>query len=149
MKVFIGADHAGFELKERLKSSLPLFKGELEGETPFIVDLGPTSLIPDDDYPAIAKAVAEAIAKEPGSVGILSCANAVGVCVVANKTPGIRAGVGFSIEAARTMRSDDDANILCIPGRIPIMDDAVEIAKTFLQTKFSNEERHKRRIAHI
>lgn len=139
MKIYLGADHAGFELKERLKH-------ELAGE---IVDLGAASYAPDDDYPALAKAVALAVAKEPGSLGILSCANAVGVCVVANKTPGVRAGVGFSIEAARTMRHDDDANVLCIPGRIAIMDDAGEIAGAFLQTPFSNEERHKRRIGQI
>lgn len=135
--IYLGADHAGFELKERLKNAL-------DAE---VVDLGAAALQSEDDYPAIARAVAEAVAGDAESVGILSCANAVGVCVVANKTKGIRAGVGFSIEAARTMRHDDDANILCVPGRIPIMDDAIEIAKIFLATPFSNEERHVRRLS--
>ncbi|MEK9130831.1 MAG: RpiB/LacA/LacB family sugar-phosphate isomerase [Patescibacteria group bacterium] len=134
--IYLGADHAGFELKERLKSSLP-----------DAIDLGANTLVADDDYPSIARAVAEAVVSDPGSVGILSCGNAVGVCVVANKTKGIRAGIGFSIEAARSMRNDDDVNVLCVPGRIAIMDDAVEIAKAFLATPFSNEERHVRRLA--
>ena len=139
MTIFLGSDHAGFALKEQIKNDLVESGHDVQ-------DLGATTLDPDDDYPTFARHVAEAVAAQPDSFGILSCGNAVGVCVVANKTKGVRAGVGFSIEAAHTMRNDDDANVLCIPGRIPIMDDASEILKTFLETPFSNEERHVRRI---
>ncbi|MEK7665708.1 MAG: RpiB/LacA/LacB family sugar-phosphate isomerase [Patescibacteria group bacterium] len=142
MKVYLGADHAGFELKEHLKRELANLGYEAH-------DLGAYKLVPDDDYPAIARTVGEAVLSHKDSLAVLSCGNAVGVCVTANKTRGIRAGIGFSIDAARTMRNDDDANVLCIPGRIAIMDDAVEIAKVFLQTPFSGEERHVRRIRQI
>lgn len=140
--IFLGADHAGFELKERLKSELTKSGHDAE-------DVGALSLDPTDDYPAYAQAVAKRVAEQPGSFGVLSCGNAVGVCVAANKVKGVRAGMGFSIEAAHTMRNDDDANVLCIPGRIPIMDDPEEILKTFLETPFSGEERHVRRLKQI
>lgn len=136
--LYLGADHAGFKIKEELKVAFPE-----------AIDLGGQNFVEDDDYPAVANALAKAVAENPGAMGILSCGNGVGVCMVANKTAGIRAGIGFSIEAARTMRTDDDANVLCLPGRIAIMDGATEIAKTFLQTAFSNEERHIRRLRQL
>lgn len=140
--VFLGADHAGFLYKTHLNDML-----RSHG---FIVEnLGAHELMPNDDYPEYAARVAEAVVKHPGSKGILLCGSAEGMCMAANKFEGIRAGVGFSKEAAQFMRSDDDANILCIPTRIAVNDDRGEIAKTFLTTPFSGEERHKRRIEEI
>lgn len=140
--IYLGADHAGFDLKTVLAEHL-----DTHG---FIVhDLGAHTLNPNDDYPAYAAAVAEAVLGHPGSSGILSCGNAEGVCMVANKFDGIRAGVGFSKEAARTMRQDDDANVLCVPGRIKTEDDPLQIVNTFLETSFSGADRHVRRLSAI
>ncbi|MFA6522700.1 MAG: RpiB/LacA/LacB family sugar-phosphate isomerase [Patescibacteria group bacterium] len=140
--VFLGADHAGLDLKVSLLEHL-----EMRGV--HVEDLGAYTLDPNDDYPQFASAVAEAVLSHEGSLGILVCGNAEGVCMVANKFDGIRAGIGFSIEATQTMRTDDDANILCLPGRIKTKDDPLLIAETFLQTHPSHEERHKRRLAQI
>lgn len=137
--VFIGADHAGFLFKNTLKDALHVLGYVVE-------DLGAHELVSDDDYPEYASKVAHAVMTHPGSVGVLLCGSAEGMCMAANKFDGIRAGVGFSKEAARLMRMDDDANIICVPTRIALVDDKVEIMKTFLATPFSGEERHERRI---
>ncbi|MFH1611074.1 MAG: RpiB/LacA/LacB family sugar-phosphate isomerase [Patescibacteria group bacterium] len=140
--IYLASDHAGFHLKESLREQL-----EQKG---FIVeDMGARTLDPLDDYPQYASAVARAVQKNPQSFGILSCGNAEGVCITANKFDGIRAGVGFSIKSAQTMREDDNANIVCIPGRIETLDDPIKIANTFLSTPFSNDIRHLRRISQI
>lgn len=116
----------------------------------FVVeDLGAHELISDDDYPEYASAVAQAVRKHPGSFGILSCGNAEGICIAANKFQGIRAGIGYSKAAAQTMRSDDNANILCLPGRLPINDDPLEVAEVFLRTPFSHAPRHIRRLDEV
>ncbi|MCH8049267.1 RpiB/LacA/LacB family sugar-phosphate isomerase [Patescibacteria group bacterium] len=140
--IYIGADHAGFDLKTTIKEHL-----EAKG---FVVeDLGAYELDPKDDYPQYSEAVAEAVLKHPGSLGVLSCGNAEGVCIAANKFEGIRAGLGYSVDAARTMRTDDDANIVCIPGRIETQDDPLKIVETFIQTPFSQAERHVRRLRQV
>ncbi|MEK7183855.1 MAG: RpiB/LacA/LacB family sugar-phosphate isomerase [Patescibacteria group bacterium] len=140
--VYLGADHAGFALKNSLKEHL-----ETRG---FVVeDLGAHELDQDDDYPQYATAVAQAVRKHAGSFGILACGNAEGIAIAANKFQDIRAGIGYSIEAARTMRNDDNANILALPGRLPINDDPLEIAEIFLATPFSRAERHERRLEQI
>lgn len=137
--IYIGADHAGFDMKTSVKEHL-----ETRGYT--IEDLGAHTLDPHDDYPMYAEAVAQAVLNHPGSVGVLSCGNAEGICIAANKFDGIRAGIGFSKKAAASLRNDDHANIICIPGRIDIPDDPLAIVDTFLATPFSDAERHKRRL---
>ena len=137
--IYIGADHAGFDLKEILKEHLLAQKYHVE-------DMGAYILDPTDDYPKYAKEVAQAVIDHPGSLGILLCGNAEGVCIAANKFDEIRAGVGFSIAAAQTMRADDNTNIICIPGRIETPDDPIAISETFLQTPFSHAPRHVRRL---
>ena len=137
--IYLGADHAGFDMKSSVKEHL-----EMQGYT--VEDLGAHALDPTDDYPQYAEAVAQAVLEHSGSVGILSCGNAEGICIAANKFDGIRAGVGFSKAAAKTMRNDDNANIICIPGRIDIPDDPLAIVDTFLTTGFSQAERHERRL---
>ena len=140
--IYIGADHAGFDMKSSIKEHL-----EMRG---FIVeDVGAHELDPKDDYPQYAQAVAEAILEHSESLGILTCGNAEGVCIAANKFDGIRAGVGFSKKAAKTMREDDNANIICIPGRIKTIDDPLQIVDTFIETAFSNAERHLRRLDQV
>lgn len=140
--IYLGADHAGFDMKNSIKEHL-----NLKGYT--TEDLGATELDPYDDYPRYAEAVAFAVLKHPGSLGILSCGNAEGVTITANKFDGIRAGLGFSIDSATTMREDDNANIISIPGRITTVNDPLEIVDAFLKTDFSNAERHKRRLTQV
>jgi ribose 5-phosphate isomerase B len=140
--VYLGADHAGFVMKHAVVDSLRVLGYDVE-------DLGAHTLAPDDDYPEYAARVADAVKKHPGSFGVLLCGSAEGMCMAANKFHGIRAGVGFSLEAAKLMRTDDDANIVCVPTRISVDDNPMEIVKTFLETQFSGEVRHARRIAEI
>lgn len=140
--VFLGADHAGFLLKNTLKDAL-----HLAGYT--IEDLGAYELVPDDDYPEYAARVAHAVMTHPRSKGVLLCGSAEGMCIAANKFDDIRAGIGFSMEAARMMRKDDDANVICVPTRVKVADDPVDIVKVFLETPFSGAERHVRRIEEI
>ncbi len=140
--VYIGADHAGFDIKNILAEHLRA-RGFL------VDDLGAHKLDPNDDYPDFAAKVAAAVRKHKGSFGILSCGNAEGVCIAANKFDDIRAAVGFSVTAATTTRQDDDANIICIPGRIKTCDDPLAIVNAFLTTPFSGAERHMRRIAEV
>lgn len=142
LTVYLAADHAGFDMKN-------IIREHLEGNGLVVEDLGAHALDPHDDYPAYAAAVAMAVREHPGSFGILSCGNAEGVSIAANKFDGIRAALGFSVDAARTTREDDDANVLCIPGRIKTDDDPLTIVDTFLQTSFSNGERHVRRLHQV
>lgn len=140
--IFVGGDHAGFDLKEQIEAAL------LE-EGYDVRDLGNTAFDANDDYPEFAKAVADAVASDEAARGILLCGNAEGVCIVANKVDGVRGGIGFSAEAVRTARNDDDINVLCLPGRLMAFEEAREIARVFLETPFEGAPRHKRRLDQI
>ncbi|MBI4598902.1 RpiB/LacA/LacB family sugar-phosphate isomerase [Candidatus Uhrbacteria bacterium] len=142
LPIYLGADHAGWELKKAIQAML-----EKEGYA--VQDLGNERPDPNDDYPDFGYAVAKRVASEPGARGILLCGNAQGICIVANKVRGIRAGTGYSAYAAETMRKDDDTNILCLPGRVLSLDEAKQIVHLWLETPFSGEERHVRRLAKI
>lgn len=140
--IFLGSDHAGFALKESVKAQLTRLDIDIE-------DLGAHTLDPKDDYPIYAKRVASAVLAHPDSLGLLFCGNAEGICIAANKFDGIRAGIGYSKEAATTMRNDDHANIMCIPGRIKTNDDPMQIIHAFLDGKTSTAPRHLRRLQQI
>lgn len=140
--IYIGADHAGFDLKASIKEHLEMLGFMVE-------DMGAHTLDPHDDYPQYAQAVAEKVLEHPKSLGILSCGNAEGICIAANKFDGIRAGVGFSKKAAETMRADDNANVICIPGRIKTDDDPLQIVDAFIKTPFSDAQRHLRRLDQV
>lgn len=140
--VVISADHAGFARKEWLKQLLM-------GRGYQVTDLGPETLQPDDDYPAYAFRLAEAVVGDPLTKGILLCGNGQGICVAANKVTGIRAVSAFSPEMAVSTRNDDNANVLCLPGRFQENDEIGEIAIAWLETQFSDEERHHRRIGQL
>ena len=142
LTIYLGADHAGFDLKNILKEHL-----ERQGHV--VHDLGAHTLNLHDDYPVFAAAVASNVREHASSFGILICGSAEGVCIAANKFDGIRAGVGFSLASATAMRNDDDANILCLPARLKLIDDPLAIADAFLTTPFSNAARHNRRLAEI
>lgn len=142
MKIFLGADHRGFELKEKLKDFLTGLGYEFE-------DLGAFEYNKDDDYPDFAKAVARKVAESPENRGILICCSGIGIAVAANKIKGIRAGTILKPKQARAAVNDEDLNILALAADFLSEDEAREIVKTFLETKFSNEERHRRRIKKI
>ena len=139
-KVVIGSDHAGYEMKERIKK-------ELGAEYEF-VDVGTNS--PESaDYPVYAEKVARQVAVTPGLKGVLLCGNGVGITMAANKVHGVRAALAYSKEAAQQTRQHNNANIVATAGRSEVMDDPVDIVRTFLTTDFSGEERHARRVQEI
>lgn len=143
MHIALGADHRGFALKELLKVHLLARSFSVE-------DLGAATLIPDDDYPDLAVAVARWVAEMPEERrGILMCGSGAGMAVAANKLPRIRATLVTSVEIARASRHDDDVNILVLPADYMDEIHAKTIVDTWLATPFSGEERHRRRIEKI
>ena len=142
MKIFLGADHNGFKLKEKIKKHLDKLGVDFE-------DLGNTRFDLKDDYPDFARKVAKKVIKNPAHKGILICGSGAGVCITANKTKGIRAAQAFTTFQAKHLRKEDDINILCLDGWELKEKIVKEIVRSFLKTKFSNLPRHKRRIKKI
>lgn len=140
--VYIGADHAGFVLKEVLEDFL-----KREGFR--VVDCGNEKLLQEDDYPDFAVAVARRVAGDPGSFGIAVCGSGAGVCIAANKVPGIRAAVAWDEVSAFAARNDDDANVLCLGARMTMVDEAKKIVSEWLRTEFQKEARFVRRVEKI
>lgn len=141
--LYLASDHAGFELKEALKTAL-------EKDDVKFTDLGPKTFVQEDDYVDFAIPLTEKILSAPEeNLGILICGNGMGVCIAANKISGIRAGIGYNLFAAETMRKDDDANVLCLAGRVLQPEFAAAIMRKFINTKFSAAERHVRRLAKV
>jgi len=138
MRIAIGSDHAGYELKENLVSFLKGLGHE-------VVDLGSHSTDPVD-YPDYAEAVAKEVAGGGAHRGILLCGSGVGACVVANKIPGIRAGTCHDTYSGHQGVEHDDMNVLVLGARIIGTEVAKEIVQAFLGAKFSKEERHQRRL---
>jgi len=139
-KVVIGSDHAGYEMKERIKK-------ELGSEFEF-VDVG-TDSSESADYPVYAEKLGQQVAMTPEQKGVLICGNGVGITIAANKVNGVRAGLAYSVETAKGARQHNNANVVAVGGRSPMMDDPVEIVKTFLTTDFSGEERHVKRVQEV
>ncbi len=140
--IYIGADHRGFNLKAKIKTWLYEWQYQFD-------DLGAMALDPGDDYTAYAELVAKKIQKERASRGILICGSGVGVDVTANKFDGIRATIGKSAEQIKAGRRDDDMNILAIAADFTKENEAKDMVKVFLETKFDNEKRHERRLTEI
>ncbi|MBI4256513.1 RpiB/LacA/LacB family sugar-phosphate isomerase [Candidatus Uhrbacteria bacterium] len=140
--IYIGADHAGWELKETLEEYLKE-KGYL------VTDMGNENLVNDDDYPDFGYAVAKRVATDENAHGIVICGNAQGICIVANKVKGVRAATGFNADVAKSAREDDNSNILCLPGRHINKKEAVEIVDMWLTTEFSGAARHVRRLKKV
>jgi ribose 5-phosphate isomerase B len=138
----IASDHAGYQLKKRL---VRFVENELNGK---IQDFGPSSYDENDDYPDYAVPLAQAVAKENGR-GILICGSGIGVCMTANKIPGIRAGIGYNIGAAESMMTDDNTNIICLPAKLLSEDHATVVVKKWLESQFSGAERHVRRLKKV
>jgi ribose 5-phosphate isomerase B len=136
----IGADHAGFELKERLKREL-----EALGYEP--VDLGAHST-ESTDYPDFAHAVADRVARGAAARGVLLCGTGLGMAYAANRHHGVRAAVAWTPEIARLAREHNDANVLVLPARFVSEAEGLDILRTWLATEFAGG-RHARRVAKI
>jgi ribose 5-phosphate isomerase B len=139
--VYIGADHAGFKLKQELKRFVAQ-----QGYK--VMDVGAFELVPGDDYPKYACKAAKEVSKGKG-LGILVCGSAEGICIAANKVKGIRAVPVWTLRNARLSREHNDANILCLSGWELSLAHAKKIVKVWLGTEFSGAERHKRRLEEI
>jgi len=133
----IGSDHAGFELKQKIKAYF-------ESKGAVLRDVGANSL-ESSDYPDFAQDVAEAVANGESEFGLLVCNSGVGMCMTANKVPGVRAALVFNEEMARLCREHNDANVLCIGQKFVSADDAIRMVEIFLNTKFEGG-RHERRV---
>ncbi|KAA1423767.1 ribose-5-phosphate isomerase [Mumia zhuanghuii] len=139
MRVHIGCDHAGFELKNHLVT-------HLRGQGHDVVDHGPAEYDALDDYPPFCIATGEAVVADPGSLGIVIGGSGNGEQIAANKVDGVRAALAWSVETATLSRQHNDANVVAIGARMHTIDEATLLAETFLATPFSGDERHARRI---
>lgn len=152
MKIYIGSDHAGYEVKEKLKTFLTNMGHE-------VADKGPFTFDKDDDYPDFIRPVAEGVVSDPGSFGIILGASGQGEAMCANRVPGARAALyygptsrkqtdmlGNVLDMVGSTRMHNDANILSLGMRFVSEDEAKDVIKTFLETPFSGDERHLRRI---
>jgi ribose 5-phosphate isomerase B len=142
VRIYLGSDHAGYELKTAL---IEWLTGA--GHEP--VDCGPESYHPDDDYPPYVMRAAQGAISDPGSLGIVIGGSGNGEQIAANKIPGVRAALAWSEETARLARQHNDANVLSLGAREYPVADAISFAKVFVQTPFSGEPRHARRIGQI
>ena len=139
MRIAIGADHAGYDLKNYLCE-------KIESMDHSIVDVGAHTLDPDDDYPDFAKAVGKQVSSQESDRGILVCGSGVGASIAANKIVGIRASICHDIYSAHQGVEHDDMNVLCIGALVVEKNLALELASNFIKAKFSGKERHIRRL---
>jgi ribose 5-phosphate isomerase B len=142
MRVYLGADHAGYELKVHLATYLAKQGYE-------IVDVGAPAFDPEDDYVPYSVQVGAAAVADPGSLGVVIGGSGNGEQIAANKVLGVRAALIWSVETARLAREHNDANVAGVGARLHPLDEATEIVETFLVTPFSGRERHARRIGEI
>ena len=140
-RVALAADHAGFELKEKVAAYL-------KGAGFEVMDLGTGDEEPVD-YPDFARAIGEALRKGRAERGILICGSGVGACVAANKMKDIRAGLCHDTYSAHQGVEHDDINVLCLGARVIGEELAKELVTAFLSAEFTGEERHRRRLAKI
>lgn len=138
MRVVIGGDHAGFELKQHLIKIL-----QSDGHE--VVDVGTHDTNPVD-YPDFAVAVADALLAGKGERAVLVCGSGIGASVAANKIPGIRAGLCHDVYSAHQGVEHDDINVLVMGGRVVGTELATELVRSFLRAQFTAEERHVRRL---
>lgn len=137
-KIFLGADHAGFGLKEELKRWLDKTGVAYKDLSPIYTD--------EDDYPEIAFAVAKKVSKTKGARGILICGSGVGVTIAANRVKGIRAFDAFDTQTVKLAREHNDANVIALSGWHLTTTEAQKLVKLFLETAFSKAKRHHRRV---
>jgi ribose 5-phosphate isomerase B len=142
MRVAFGADHAGWPLRARLIAEISALGHE-------VVDSGSPVIVPGDDYPDVAAAVARAITHGRADRGVLVCGSGVGAAIAANKIPGIRACMCHDSFSARQGVEDDDMNVIAFGARVIGEELAVDLLRDFLRATFSGAERHRRRVEKI
>lgn len=142
MRVHIGSDHAGLELKNHLASVLTE-----DGHD--VVDHGPRVFDPDDDYPEFCIPAAEGVVADPGSLGVVIGGSGNGEQIAANKVSGVRAALAYDTETAQLAREHNDANLIALGARMHDLAEATDLVRTFLATPFSGQPRHARRIQQI
>ena len=142
MRVYTGSDHAGYELRTHLVTELAAAGYE-------VIDIGPGSYDPEDDYPPYCLVTAARVVADPGSLGVVVGGSGNGEQIAANKVPGVRAALAWNADTARLARAHNDANVVAIGARQHSLDEAIELVKTFLLTPFSRDERHARRIHQV
>ena len=142
VRVYLGSDHAGFELKAAIIAWLG-------GAGHEAVDCGPASYDPEDDYPVYVLRAALEVTRHPGSLGIVIGGSGNGEQIAANKVRGIRAALAWTTQTARLARQHNDANVLSLGARQYSTEDGVSFAKAFVETPFSGEPRHARRLAQV
>lgn len=143
MRVVLGADHAATELKEEVKAALETGGYVVEDVSPSVPAVG-------DDYPDYAFAVADRVAHDPnGTRGVLACDTGIGMAIAANKVPGAYAALALNEFGARRAREHNNANILVLGADFVSPAEGVRAVMTFLETPFSGEERHARRVKKI
>jgi ribose 5-phosphate isomerase B len=139
MRVHLGSDHAGFELKEALKAHL----AELGHE---VLDHGPAEYDALDDYPPFCFAAAEQTVADPGSLGVVIGGSGNGEQIAANKVRGVRCALAHSVETAQLARQHNNANLVSVGARMHTMEDALGFVVAFVDEPFSEDPRHVRRI---
>jgi ribose 5-phosphate isomerase B len=139
VRVYLGSDHAGLELKQQLVEHVTAL-----GHEP--VDCGPHAYDADDDYPPYIIKTATSVAGDPGSAGIVLGGSGNGEAIAANKVRGVRCALAFSDDTARLAREHNDANVLSLGARMYDADSAQRFVEIFLSTAFTGESRHVRRI---
>lgn len=142
MKLFIGSDHRGFPLKNRLTAWLRDRGHE-------VIDCGNTVLDPDDDFTTYAKSVAQNISEHPQARGIVICGSGTGVTVAANRIKGVRAALGLSPLQVSASRQEDDVNILSIASDFTKESEAEALVTAFLETSFLSQDRYRKRIQNL
>jgi len=139
--LYLGSDHRGFKLKEKLKEWLTSKKIAF-------IDLGAKKFDPNDDYPDIAKKLAEIVVSKKGK-GVLLCGSGGGICIAANKAKGIRAAIGFNPQQVAKIVEDDDLNILCLAADYTRKFKAFQLVKVFINSQFKNKGNYLRRVGKI
>jgi ribose 5-phosphate isomerase B len=140
VRVYLGSDHAGFELRQHLLDAVAKLGYE-------VIDCGVPTYDAGDDYPPVCFETAARVVADPGSLGVVIGGSGNGEQISANKVPGCRAALAWSIETARLARQHNDANVVGIGARMHTPEEAAALVETFLATPFSNDPRHIRRIA--
>lgn len=142
MKIYLATDHAAFELKEYVKNQL--IEGGYDVE-----DCGAFNFDPNDDYPDLIKIAAKKVSENPGSLGVVFGKSGAGEAIVANKIKGVRAVLAVNEENVRLSKEHNNANVISIGSVLLPNEKAIELIRLFINTPFSNEERHQRRIDKI
>lgn len=142
MRVYLGSDHAGYELKMHLVNHL-----QKQGHD--VVDVGPHVYDPEDDYPSFCLHTGAQVVADPGSLGIVIGGSGNGEQIAANKIAGVRAALAWRVEIAQLARQHNDANVISLGAREHTLDEATSFVEAFLATPFSGNPRHARRISQL